>query len=454
MNPAQTCAAVRATMQQRGMDDFASGPILVAVSGGADSLTLMHVLHRLGYAVEVAHFNHRARPGSDKDAPFVAKEAAKLGLAFHSGAREEPALAGESPEAGMRRHRLAYLERVAATIGASRIATGHTKDDQAETVMMRVVGGAGRRGLAGIPPVRGPYVRPLIDLQRADTEAFCRALRVKPLRDPSNDDQSLRRNAVRHDLLPAIRQRYNARIDDALARGADVLRDEEALLDQLAADALSPDAAGGTLRLDAAAIALLHPALQRRVIRRAAPLDADHTERVRRLALDGRSGDRIDLPGGVAASLEYGWLVLGRAPEQSASRVVAALDVPGTTDLPGWWAHMRATVVEHAPDPLPDGVAACAIDASRCGERMTVRGPKAGDRFRPLGMRGDKKLGDFLTDAKVPRPQRPSTPVVTSESGIIWVVGHRIDERCKVTKNTKRVLVLEWAAGAQRGGLA
>lgn len=344
----------------------------------------------------------------------------------------------------MRRERLAFLEQTAQRHGIRRIATGHTLDDQAETVLMRMITGAGRRGLSGIPPVRGPYIRPLIDLRRDDTEAFCKALKLKPRRDPTNGDERYLRNAIRGDLLPHLSARYNARIAVTLARTADVMRDEDALLDAALGDAIQPEAAAGALRIRTEDLAGLHPAMQRRAIRRLAALDADATERVRLLALHGTSGDQLFLPGRLNARLEYGWLVVGPATSSPARPAAETLLVPGVTDLAGWHARMRAVVTASRPDPFPDGSAACALDANVVGESLSIRAPKRGDRFRPLGMARSKALSDVFTDAKVPRGERATTPVVEGPDGIVWVVGHRIDDRFKVTQATRRVLVLEW----------
>ena len=449
MKPDEFVAAVRDTMRRRDMD--AAAVILAAVSGGPDSLALAHALHRLEYPIEIAHFDHGMRDDSAADAAFVEKQAVRLGVRFHLG-RPEPGShgagivrgRGESPEEAMRRARLAFLEQTAERHAIRRIATGHTLDDQAETVLMRAITGAGRRGLAGIPPVRHPYIRPLIDLRRADTEAFCRALRLRPRHDPTNGDDRYLRNAIRADLLPLIASRFNRRVSETLARAADVLRDEDALLDSIVAEAVQAEAAAGTLRVRTEDLAALHPALQRRAIRRLAPLDAEATERVRVLSLQGDSGDQLFLPGRLNARLEYGWLVVGPATSSPARPDAAELVLPGVTDLPGWAARMRSVVAASRPDPLPDGFASCALDANAAGEPLTIRTPRRGDRFRPLGMSGFKTLADVLSDAKVPRDERAVTPVVAGPKGIVWVVGHRIDDRCKVTRSTRRVLVLEW----------
>lgn len=419
----------------------APGTIVVAVSGGPDSVALLHALYRLRHRLHVGHFDHRARAGSAQDARFVERESAKLGIECSVGNAAPPAR-GRSPEEALRDQRLAFLERVAADVGATRIATGHTLDDQAETVLMRILAGAGRRGLGGIPPVRGPYVRPLIDVRRADTADFCRSLRLSPRRDPTNTDPRFLRNALRADLIPAISERYNGRFAETLARMADIMRDEDAYLDDRAAAALTAEVAEGGFRLDPGVLASLPPALQRRAIRRLVPADAEQVERIREIARTGDTGAQIDIGAGLKARLEYGWLILGRAPSQPPAASPVTLRVPGSTDLPAWGIRMHAWLETSRPGALPDGRVAAALDAARAKEPLVVRRPRTGDRFRPLGMTRSKKLGDFFTDEKVPKADRAAVPLVASGGDIVWVVGHRPDDRAKVTRSTRRVLML------------
>jgi tRNA(Ile)-lysidine synthase len=229
-----------------------------------------------------------------------------------------------------------------------------------------------------------------------------------------------------------------------LARLSDLARDDDVLLDEIASTALSPEVAETGLRFDVPALLALHPALQRRAIRAAFPLDAHHTERVLELARSGTSGDAIDLPSPLNARLEYGSLLLGRAPSKPAAVSPVALAVPGITDLSPWSMRMRTWVEERAPSVWPDGRRTSVFDAKGAGdEAFQVRRPRRGDRFRPLGMRTSKKLGDFFTDAKVTRTDRERAALVTNGEKIVWVVGHRPDDRFKVTARTTRYLWME-----------
>jgi len=437
----------RATTERRGL--LKGGEtVVVAVSGGPDSLSLLHVLARLApemrLSLHVAHFDHRLREGSAADAAFVALAASRLELpATIRAADSTDTPKGLSPEQAARERRYAFLDEVADAAGATKIATGHTLDDQAETVLMRVVAGTGIRGLGGIRPVRGRIIRPLIDARHADAEHFCRALGLRPRRDPTNADTTFLRNAVRAELLPVLADRFNARSAEALARLSDLARDDDALLDEIAAAALVPDITADGVRFDVTALLALHPALQRRVLRAVAPLDAEHAERVLGMARRGRTGDAIDLPSRLNARLEYGSLLLGRAPTPPDRAAPVALAVPGVTELPSWSMRMRTFVDTRAPSAWPDGRRSCVLDAQRAGSSLTVRRPRRGDRFRPLGMRNAKKLGDYFTDAKVPGTERERAAVVTNRDAVVWVVGHRVDDRFKVTARTTRYLWLE-----------
>lgn len=445
-------ARVRRTIDDR---ELLSGGerVLVAVSGGPDSLSLLHALIRLApvYRLElhVAHFDHRLREGSSADARFVVRHARRLGLPVTAGVADSTErLRGRSPEEASRIRRSSFLHEVAREIGATRIATGHTLDDQAETVVMNAFAGAGRRGLSGIPPRRWWYVRPLIDVRRDDVEAFCRALRLRPRMDPTNDTDDFLRNVVRHRVLPMLSGTLDARVAESLARAADVLRDEDRYLDGAAAAAagVEPGPDGGRVRIER--LREIPPALQRRAVRllaRAgnATLTAEQTEAVRALALDGRTGARLDLPGRLSALVEYGVLVVGPSPSPSSPRAAAGLEVPGRTDLTAWGLHARAVLGEDRPERWPDGLVACVFDADRVTFPLRVRRWRSGDRFRPIGMTSAKKVGDFFTDEKVPGGRRAEVPLVVDDQGVIlWVVGHRMDDRAKVTEQTRRFLWL------------
>lgn len=299
--------------------------VVLAVSGGADSLSLLHAMDRLRerfmLRIEVAHVDHGVRAESAADAEFVAAQAASLGHGFHLAKADPERPKGASLEEHLRNERARLLVEIAGTTGAVRICTGHTRADQAETVLLNMMTGSGRRGLGGMPPARWRTIRPLIDQRRADTEAFCEALGLEPRVDESNNDLAFLRNRVRHEVLPQLRE-INPRMEGHLAAMADVSRDEDYFLDAAAAAAIPPIVgdAGSAVALETLCDAPI--ALQRRVVRLLArnegtALTRRQVEQILHIAHDGDEGARIDLDGPLSARREDGLLLVGR--ESSAT---------------------------------------------------------------------------------------------------------------------------------------
>jgi len=307
--------------------------VLAAVSGGPDSLCLLHALIRLRrlLRIEVAcfHFDHGIRPDSGRELAFVRDEAARLGVAFDAGRATDAPRHGASVEAWARDARYAALRRAAARLGAGVVATGHTMDDQAETVLMACLRGGGTDAVAGISPVADGLVRPLLDVRRAETEAFCRALGLRPLRDPMNEDTAFLRVALRRDVLPAIEEAAGRGVTEALARTARLLREDARFLDALAAAAApsvrgaddDPGEGGGAgdgVALRAAALGELPPPIAAHVVRGAlanagAPGEAAHVAAILDLAA-GRPGRRAKLPGGLLARRDREYVRLFHPP--------------------------------------------------------------------------------------------------------------------------------------------
>jgi len=466
--------------------------LLAAVSGGADSLCLLGTLLALrdhGPAsvapggVVVAHLDHGLRGESGAaDAEWVRSFCNGLGLRTIVERTDVPAIAsaeGRSREDAARRARYAFLRRVAAQVGAQRICTGHTLDDQAETVALHWLRGAGLEGLAGMAQLEGEIARPLLTISRADTEAYCAARGWQPRQDETNADPRYLRNRVRRELLPAL-ETYNPQIRRTLARNADLIRADEAYLEEQVDAIWERCAVGrrpGALVLSRRTLAEAPDALRRRVVRRAcwALAGRDHgPESGHILAVDEAlrrpsSGNRIDLPGGIELTISYDTVELRLGPERlgrpGRGTTEHPLPVPGSVELPelGW--RVRAWRSE-LPPGLDDGEQPAAaalppfarhgthaevghaetrayLDADAVGEPLTVRTWRPGDRFQPMGMSRSKKLQDFFADAKVPRELRHRVPLVTDPGGIVWVGGLRPDERARVTEATRTILVLQ-----------
>ncbi len=479
--------------------------LVVAVSGGADSLCLLGTLLALREqetasapgALVVAHLDHRVRGAEgERDAAWVAAFARDLGLRCELGVADVPAQAraeGRSLEDAARQARYAFLRRIAAETGAERICAGHTRDDQAETVILHWLRGSGLDGLAGMPPLAGDIARPLLDLSRDDTVAYCAARGWTPRMDATNTDIAYLRNRIRHELLPQLEQ-YNPNLRQTLVRNAALIAEDarylEAQTDLAWADAAS-DVSTQAITLDLAELRTLPAALRHRVLRRAARLlaeddtrqglEARHLTLLDELIAQGRTGATLDLPVGLRVMLGYTTLTCTRArhlltpptvPEHDAASGDApelVLQVPGVVELPdsGW--RIRAWQTDapagsergEAPDPpeLPAfGFAGTYgsvghaetrvyLDADVVGETLLVRTWRRGDRFRPLGMRHEKKVQDYFTDAKVPRELRGRLPLVFNKDHLLWIAGLRIDDRVRLTKRTRRILVLQLDRG-------
>jgi tRNA(Ile)-lysidine synthase len=333
--PAVARVLERVTRTARRHEMFEPGDsLLVSVSGGPDSVCLLYALWHLRrlfrVRLEVFHFDHRLRPGSRTDAAYAARTADRLRLPFHLRAAEDVPARGESVEAWARVRRGEAANDVRRKVGAAVIAEGHTLDDQAETVLLNLIRGGGLEALSGIRPGRRPdaLVQPLIEVGRTETEAFCRALHLRPRRDPSNEDRRLLRNAIRLDVLPAIERATGREVTRPIARSADLLREDRAELDAAAAGALRHVVvpSGDGPRLHAAALRSLPNPVASRVIRLAlyglmeredvAPWTRDTVEGVLDLAR-GRPGRRRDLGAGLKARRDRVYVLLSRSSPES-----------------------------------------------------------------------------------------------------------------------------------------
>lgn len=425
-------AAVAARWRDRlvAVDDL-RGPLVVGCSGGADSLALLASLHATGHDVRAVYVDHGLREGSARDGDVVRALCERLGVPFEARAVAVARTGGL--EANARTARYRALDDARRATGACAVAVGHTRDDQAETVLLNLLRGAGTTGLAGMPARRGHLVRPLLGLRRAETAEICALLGVAPVRDPMNDDLRHRRVWVRRELLPRLAAGADRDVVEVLARQAELAREEDALLDELAAAAV-PGGTGGTL--DAGRLCAAPAPLARRAVRRwlgSPPVPADAVERVLAVAA-GRRRAAL-LPGGRRVERAGGLLHVVAPPGDAPPD--APLAVPGRVSFGGY--RIEAWVERAAPVRWPDGRAVAVVDADRLGPSVRVRGARAGDRFRPIGRGGSKLVRDALAEAGVPAGLRPSHPVVTDAAGAVcWVVGYRIDDRVKVTARTRR----------------
>ncbi len=414
--------------------------VLVAVSGGPDSLALLHVLRALqgalGINLVAAHFDHGFRKDSAAEADFVRRVAEELAIPFVAGAAEVPRLlrGARGPQDAARQARYAFLTRSADSAGAARIAVGHTADDQAETLLLHLIRGAGARGLAGMPPVRGRVIRPLIEAWRVEVERYCQAHGLKPLRDPSNTDRRYLRNRIRSELFPQLAT-YNPRIGERLVATARILADEHRLIDALARRARERLVSEG--RIEREPFLALHPAIQRGLLRQLAPdLEAGQVEAARQ-AMQAASGRTFNI--GRRLRLTTSYQTVSLAPDPPGIAFEAELDVPGEVTVPP--LDLRIGARECTGTDSGPHMAHVDRDALTLPLRVGPR--RRGERFQPLGMAVPKRLQDFLVDRKVPRAERDRLPLIRDRSGIVWIPGVSIAEWARVTPRTRRVLHLE-----------
>ena len=445
-------------------------PLLVAVSGGQDSVCLLHVLvklqRELGVELHVAHLDHQLRGAeAEADAQYVADLARQLGVPATIERRDVKAYQAQrrvSLEEAAREVRYTFLAEVAESITAKQVAVGHTTDDHVETLLMHLVRGTGTRGLRGLQPT-GQWqssassltiIRPLLQVSRQETADYCRHHQLVPRIDASNFSLSPLRNRIRQQLLPLL-QSYNPRVVEALLRTARIATDDLAFLEKEVARVWGKivQKRGNTIVLDRKGFLKLPSSLQRHLLRGAIEdllgslkdIEARHIEEVMD-ALTKPAGRRLNLPGGLFFSIEYGQYLLG--PDPGALSPFPSLDnefvlkIPGETLLPGW--RVVATILDRRQMTDEDDNFSACFDLDKTGDRIVVRSRRSGDRFQPLGMSQTKKLGEFMIDAKIPRAWRQQVPVVCSPHHILWVVGWHIDDRVKVTGNTTRVLCLKF----------
>lgn len=440
-------ASVRQVLQEEGLEADAS--LVVAVSGGVDSTVLLDVLDGLGYQLHVAHLDHALRPDSADDGRFVADEAQRRGLPCSIERRDVGEYArteGLSLEEAGRRQRYAFLDQVADRVGAEFISLGHHADDQAETVILRLLRGSGATGLGGMEIVReGRYLRPLLRVRRAEIEKYAHQRGLRYREDPSNRDSRFLRNRVRGELMPLLRS-YNPNVIEVLNRTAALLKAEDDLLAELTQEALDTvvcERYNDKVTLDSTRLLAYHIAIQRRVLRAVlqglaadGPFDFARVEQVR--GWIGAGDKRLRVLGAGLRGQGCGTRYILRRGQRSP--VKRCFDIPGAMVLREHGVKIRVQVVspEHF-DKSQLGDARVALDADRLGARVQVRSLRPGDRFQPLGMEGHKKLSDFFIDAKWPKISRDEVLVLTRGEEIAWVAPLRSSHAFRIKSTTRRI---------------
>ena len=444
--------------------------VLVAVSGGPDSVALLHLLHELKdelrLDLEIAHLEHGIRGEEAKrDAKFVEILAGELKLPFHLRNVDLPRMKSEALKGNLealgRAERYRFFADVAVSRKLSKVATAHTQDDQAETVLMWFLRGAGLTGLSGIAPcqrIETPgekalavtVVRPLLDLSKDEIRQYLRGRGYNYRTDQSNQDATYLRNWIRLDLLPKIRERAGDRFSARLSQQAALLGDEDALLKKLTLRAYASVSAGRNLLRNAF---LKEPtAVQRRILRHwieetrghLRGIDFVHIEALLRLIDEGPVQGKLAIPGGWNFIREYEQLRLEK-PSRGLKRVCYSYDFQIGTPLRIREAgiELHAQLLPASAVSLPADFTEAIFDASSLTERLLVRNFRRGDRFKPLGLAGHKKLKDLFIENKIPLSIRAKLPLVAMGQEILWIPRYGRSETALVGDKTERVVQIK-----------
>ncbi len=474
--------------------------VVVGVSGGPDSLCLLHLLldlqAELKLNLTVAHLNHQLRgPAAEADAAYVRELAARWRIPLRVETSDVAALAGQrrqSIEETARQVRYAFLWRVAAEVGAARVAVGHNADDQVETILMHLLRGSGLAGLRGmlpgvdlatlrlnpadLPPHPGDsspqLIRPLLEIWRAEIEAYCREQQLSPRQDYSNQDVTFFRNRLRHELIPYL-ESYNPNLRQVLLNTARVITAETEILNRQLAESWSAvvrSEGRAEIQFDRAAWLALPLALKRSTLRRAVQqlsrtlrdLNFEHIEQAIAVIERGVTGSQATLPQGLNLILSYQTFTITSArfqpdlsqidyPYLPADQAVP-LDLPGLTPLPHANWQLKATLLmpqEVSPAQLRQVERWEAyLDADVVGRQAILRPRQPGDAFFPLGLAGrSQKISDFMINRKIPASQRDHVPLLVANGQVLWLCGYRPDERARIQTETRQILHLKFERG-------
>ena len=430
--------------------------VLVGFSGGPDSTCLLYLLHALKekYQLQIRalYINHNLRPAEvPTEIAFCRQFCEGLGIPFLVESIDVVSFSKEyrmNRQEAARELRYQAFGKAAAEIQANKVALAHNSDDQAETLLMRLVRGAGPAGLSGIPMKRDNIIRPLLEIGREEIERFLESRNIVPVTDSSNLKEDYFRNMVRLRLMPMLKQ-ANPNLLQSLAHTMEILREEERYFGILVTKTLMKLISRKSqkkIELFLSPMEAMEAVILRRVLRRAISeteglkgISFGHIEDIIALIKNGKNGDRLVLPRNIRVIKEYSLLVI--TSEEPVRITEYTLDLPGKAVIIGA-GHVVTAAVEERSVQFGDGKSSVLLDAEKMKFPLTVRPRRPGDYFYPMGFGRKKKLQDFLVNMKVPRDERDRIPVVVSGDDIVWVAGYRADERFKVTDQTKKFVRL------------
>jgi len=469
--------------------------VLVGVSGGPDSVCLLHVLNDLYRSgslniekIYASHVNHMLRgTEADMDEAYVKELCSRLGIELFSISIDVKKISrdrGLSIEEGAREARYGWFKSLAEQIGNCKIAVAHNRNDQAETIIMNIIRGTGIDGLKGMDFKRGNIIRPLLNIGRDEIETYCRIYNLNPRIDSSNLESVYTRNKVRLELIPYILQNFNINVVESVNRMSELIRDDYSCLEGMADELYKECLLSVNLpalkaeenlpnpvkfvELDIKKIKRCHNAIRKRIIRKAienvrgnlASIESIHVEKVLELCLEGRTGSRISLPGNMEARKSYNVLkicqvLIDEKIDKNSFSAEIKINIPGITYIEPLNACIESTVIDRNSfdfdvfKKLDNKSLIQFFDYDTLKEGIYIRGRKKGDIIFPYKCKGTKKLKDFFIDSKIPREEREKIPLVAKGKEIVWVIGYKISDKFKITENTKNILKLEFKKSSE-----
>ncbi|HZJ83241.1 MAG TPA: tRNA lysidine(34) synthetase TilS, partial [Clostridia bacterium] len=440
--------------------------IVVGVSGGADSIALIHIMDKIKDQIPmelfIAHIDHGLRgDAAREDSLFVKNIARDMGYRFFLKEAQVSKLSQDwkmSEEEAGREVRYKFFQEVLEEVQGQKIALAHHRDDQVETILYNIIRGTGLAGLSGMKPLRDNLIiRPLLDVSRMEIEEYCHDNGFTYRDDHTNDEITYTRNRIRHLVIPMIEKDFNPNFSNTLVRMGDILRDEEEFIAEHSQYVFKKIAKveHNQVKLELDALCSCPRALMARIIRNGLQslkgnlvgLEYVHLDNIMDLLLNSQVGSTLDLPSGIRATKDYSYLVLSiGAIDEKLMDYEYHIDIPGERIIPE--LDMKISIEKAKEMGVSDKDSKCIyIDLNRVMGNISVRNRRQGDRFKPLGMKGIKKIKDFFIDKKISRQDRDGIALLVdrynNKENIIWIAGHQMSEDYKVTRETKELLKLE-----------
>ena len=435
--------------------------VVVALSGGPDSTALLVIIapiaQQLNLSLIIAHFNHGLRgKESDEDEKFSRDLAEKMGLTFVSGKMDQKkGKKGISPEDFYRRQRYNFFNKVAEDYQAQKIALGHNLQDQAETVLLNILRGSGLKGLKGFLPMRdGKIIRPLIEISRREIISFLNEAGIPYRQDSSNENKRYLRNQIRSELIPYLKEKFNPKIEENLAHMAEILRLEDEFIRQHVDEVLKSSfiqMQQNRILLKIAYINKLHPAIRLRLFKTILEslnpakngFSFIHIKSLDNLAQKCETGKRVDLPLGIEVRREYDDLILeGKKVCSKQMGYEYTMNIPGSIYIKERKFTVRSELATKESVDFR-GKNEVYLDLDKIQQPVIIRNRRDGDWFQPLGMQGQQKIKSLFIDHKIPRSKRDEIMLLVDQLSVIWIENMHLNDRVKITEETKNVLKLE-----------